>query len=259
MPEGDTIWRTAAALRARLAGRTVVRASPAGLERVVGLRVDAVEPEGKHLLVRFARGEARPPLVLHSHMRMTGSWHLYSPSERWRKPAHRARAVLEVDDAVAVCFNAPVVELRPDDGAATRHLGPDILAEGFDLDGVVARARACGDRPLGELLLDQRVCAGIGNIYKCNSLWRLRLDPWSGSAALDDGALRRVYATARELMLAGRDHPGLDPFRTVGVHGRARRPCPRCETPIRVRPQGEQGRLTYHCPACQLHERGGGD
>ena len=184
-------------------------------------------------------------------MRMTGSWHLYAPGERWRRPPHRARAVLEVEDTVAVCFNAPLVELRADDGGATRHLGPDILAGALDLDGIVARARAGGDRPLGELLLDQRVCAGIGNIYKCDTLWTLRLDPWSGVAALDDAALRRLYSTARALMVAGRDHPGRRPFRAPGVHGRGRRPCPRCDTPIRVRPQGEQGRLTYWCPTCQ--------
>ena len=121
MPEGDTIWRTAAALRARLAGRTVVRASPAALDRVVGLRVDAVEAEGKHLLVRFSRGEGRMPLVLHSHMRMTGAWHLYAPSERWRRPAHRARVVLEVEDAVAVCFDAPVVQIAGVPGQAEFH------------------------------------------------------------------------------------------------------------------------------------------
>jgi endonuclease-8 len=255
VPEGDTIWRTAAALRARLAGRTVLRAAPAGLERVTGRSVESVEANGKHLLIRFAAQPPRPALVLHSHMRMTGAWHLYAPGERWRKPAHRARAVLEVEGAVAVCFNAPVVELRPDDGAATRHLGPDILADDFDPGDAVALARTDPDRPLGELLLDQRVCAGIGNIHKCNTLWRLRLDPWSPAGALDDDALRAVYSTARELMLAGRDHPGLRNLRTAGVHGRSRRPCPRCDTPIRVRPQGEQGRLTYFCPGCQTGGR----
>jgi endonuclease-8 len=251
VPEGDTIWRTAAALRARIAGRTVLRAAPPRLERLAGRSIEDVEANGKHLLIRFSAEPRSAALVLHSHMRMTGAWHLYAPGERWRKPPHLARAVLEVEGAVAVCFNAPVVELRADDGAATRHLGPDILADDFDVDEVIARVRAGEDRPLGELLLDQRVCAGIGNIYKCNSLWRLRLDPWSRASALDDDALRRLYTTARELMLAGRDHRGLGPFRTAGVHARSRRPCPRCDTPIRVRPQGEQGRLTYHCPACQ--------
>ncbi|MDB5068849.1 MAG: glycosylase, partial [Chloroflexi bacterium] len=102
MPEGDTIWRTAAALRVRLAGRTVLRAAPAALERLTGRSVESVEANGKHLLIRFAAQPPSPTLVLHSHMRMTGAWHLYAPGERWRKPAHRARAVLEVEGAVAV-------------------------------------------------------------------------------------------------------------------------------------------------------------
>ena len=251
MPEGDTIARTAAALRARIAGRTVLRAAPPGLALLTGRRVEAVDAVGKHLLIRIAAEPPRPALVLHSHMRMSGSWHLYAPGERWRRGAHRARAVLEVEDAVAVCFDAPVVELRPDDGTATAHLGPDILAGGFDLDAVVARVRAGDDRPLGELLLDQTVCAGIGNIHRCNALWRRRLDPWASTADVDDDALRALYTVARDQMLAGRDHRGPGPVRAPGVHGRSRRPCPRCGAPIRVRSQGEQGRLTYWCPPCQ--------
>jgi endonuclease-8 len=251
LPEGDTIWRTAAALRRRRGGRVVLRARPAGLAVLEGRRVTAVEANGKHLLIRFSAEPPQRPLVLHSHMRMTGAWHLYAPGERWRKPSHRARAVLEVDDAVAVCFSAPVVELGPEEGLPLGHLGPDVLGDGFDLDEVVRRARADPARPLGELLLDQRVCAGIGNIYKCDSLWQLRLDPWAAAGTLDDAELRRLYTTARGLMVASRDHPALGPVRRPGAHGRSRRPCPRCGTPISVRPQGEHGRLTYFCPGCQ--------
>jgi endonuclease VIII len=251
VPEGDTIWRTAAALRRRLAGRVVLRARPVALAALEGRRVEAVEATGKHLLVRFSAPPGERAPVLHSHMRMTGSWHLYAPGESWRKPVHRARAVLEVEDAVAVCFNAPVVELVREDGAALGHLGPDILAPDVDLDAVVGRARDDPDRPLGELLLDQRVCAGIGNIYKCDSLWQLRLDPWSAVGALDEAELRRLYTTVRGLMLASRDHRGLGPVRRPRVHARAHRPCPRCGTPVEVRPQGAHGRLTYFCPGCQ--------
>jgi endonuclease-8 len=250
MPEGDTIWRTAAALRARLAGRTVLRAAPPGLAPLRGRSVEAVEAVGKHLLIRLTGRPGAPAVVLHSHMRMSGSWHLYAPGERWRQPAHRARAVLEVEGAVAVCFDAPVVELRPDDGAAVGHLGPDVLADDLALDEVVARARAAGDRAVGELLLDQRVCAGIGNIHRCTSLWRQRLDPWTPVAALDDDSLRRLYLAAREGMRARlRPEPGRG--HAAGIHGRALRPCPRCETPIRVRRQGSPGRLTWFCPSCQ--------
>jgi endonuclease-8 len=161
LPEGDTIWRTAAALRSRLVGKVVTEARPAHLRRVEGTTVTAVEPAGKHLLVRFSSD-----LVLHSHMRMKGSWHLYRPGQRWRLPERLARAVLACDDAVAVCFSAPVVELIRDPSSRLAHLGPDILADGFDPAEAVRRARLLDDQQLGAILLDQRVCAGIGNVYR---------------------------------------------------------------------------------------------
>jgi endonuclease-8 len=248
MPEGDTIWRTAAALRARIDGATVREAEPHPLARLRGRRVTAVEPNGKHLLIRFEGG-----VSLHSHMRMNGAWHLYAPGERWRRPAHLARAVLRFDDAVAVCFQAPVVELVRDPERPTRHLGPDVLAEPLDTAEILRRARAAGARTVGELLLDQRVCAGIGNIWRCETLWRRRLDPWRSPGDLPDETLAAVYATAQELMRA---NLAPAPFRSRrAVHGRAGRPCPRCGGVIRVRPQGEPARLTYHCPACQIDSR----
>jgi endonuclease-8 len=182
-------------------------------------------------------------------MRMTGSWHIYRPGERWREPERRATAVLSFDDVVAVCFDAPVMELTVDAHQAVAHLGPDILAEPFELEGVMERARHSDRSTLGELLLDQRVCAGIGNIYKCESLWLHRLDPWMDPKSLDDERLRRLYLTARDLMRQNL----LKPMRAQrhAVHARGGRPCPRCGSPIRVRAQGEQGRLTYWCQRCQ--------
>src|ERR1700686_4707945 len=106
MPEGDTIWRTANQLRPRLAGKRLTRAAPEKFERLVGSTVTDVLPNGKHLLVHFDNG-----LVLHSHMRMTGSWHVYRPGEPWRRPEHYARAVLDFDEWIAVCFSAQVLEL----------------------------------------------------------------------------------------------------------------------------------------------------
>src|ERR671934_1083043 len=134
MPEGDTIYRTAEALRRRLLGKPVVEARPRYLARLTGSTVTAVEPVGKHLLVRFSSG-----LVLHSHMRMNGTWHVYAPGERWLKPERLARAVLTTDDTVAVCFNAPLIRLTREPDVS--HLGPDLLADDFDLDLVVRRAR----------------------------------------------------------------------------------------------------------------------
>jgi endonuclease-8 len=244
LPEGDTIWRTAAALRRRIESKVVSDARPAAISRLKGRRVESVEPKGKHLLLRFDGG-----IALHSHMRMTGSWHLYRPGERWRQPAWRATAVLTFDDVVAVCFAAPVMELIRDADAPVAHLGPDILVDPFDLDAVIRRARQSNAATLGELLLEQRVCAGIGNIYKCESLWAMRLDAWLPPAQLDDGRLRQLYLTARDLMRPNLVTPIARQHHAV--HGRGGRPCPRCGTPIRIRAQGEQARLTYFCPRCQ--------
>jgi endonuclease-8 len=244
LPEGDTIWRTASALDRRLAGKVVVEASPLPIARLKGRRLEAVEPKGKHLIMHFDGG-----IALHSHMRMHGAWHLYRRDERWRLPRHRATAMLTFDDVTAVCFAAPVVELVADPLLPVAHLGPDILGDRFDLDEVLQRARSAAAATLGELLLDQRVCAGIGNIYKCETLWIHRIDPWLSPAAVDDGLLRRLYLTAHDLMRANLITP-------VGrqrhaVHARAGRPCPRCGSPIRIQTQGALARLTYFCSRCQ--------
>jgi endonuclease VIII len=251
VPEGDTIWRTAAALRERVEGGTLKDVRPQGLDRLRGRVLEAVEPRGKHLLMRFSGG-----WTLHSHMRMTGSWHLYRPGESWRRPDRHMKALLDFDQWLAVCFSAPVLELLRDERASVGHLGPDVLAEDFPLEAVVARARAVGPRPLGELLLDQRVCCGVGNVYKCESLWQTRLGPWRSSAELEDAELARLFDTARSLMRRNltpgatfdRRFPGSG---RAAVHGRRGRPCPRCGALVHSRQQGEQARWTYWCPGCQ--------
>ncbi|MGH7763458.1 MAG: Fpg/Nei family DNA glycosylase [Candidatus Dormibacteraceae bacterium] len=249
MPEGDTIWRTAAALRAGLEGKRVTAARPDALRRLAGSTVTAVEPVGKHLLIRFDTG-----LALHSHMRMRGVWHLYRPGERWRRPDWQLRAMLETEETVAVCFGAPIVELVRNTAGSVRHLGPDILADDWAVAEVVARARTFGSVPIGELLLDQRVAAGIGNVYRCETLWHRRVNPWTSTALLTDDELAPLFETARQAMRANlrggfeRRFPG---YGRGAVHGRGRRPCPRCGTPIRVRAQGEHARHTYWCPICQ--------
>jgi endonuclease-8 len=253
VPEGDTIWRIASGVRERVGGGTVGAAWPPPFEALTGRTLEAVEPVGKHLLMRFSGG-----WTLHSHMRMTGSWHLYRPGERWRRPRHLARVVLTFEDWEAVCFAAPVVELVRDARAPLRHLGPDVLGDDFPLDLVVARARSAGPMALGELLLDQRVCSGIGNVYKCETLWQLRLDPWRASDDLTDQELSALFAAARTAM---RDNVSRAAPRRFGgqpgaVHGRRGQPCPRCGTPILARPQGRDARITYWCPTCQ-RSRGG--
>jgi endonuclease VIII len=248
MPEGDTIWRTAAGLRQRVGGQVVTAARPERFAGLVGRTLEAVEPAGKHLLMRFSDG-----WTLHSHMRMNGSWHLYRAGQRWQRPERQARVVLEFGEWLAVCFSAPVVDLVRAGHEPIAHLGPDLLAAGVRMEEVVARARALGPTPLGELLLDQRVCGGIGNVYKCETLWRLRLDPWASSDMLDDAALAELFETARTAMRANLRPAAPRRFegRPPAVHGRGGRPCPRCGTPVRTRLQGELARLTYWCPTCQ--------
>jgi endonuclease VIII len=248
MPEGDTIWRTAAGLRERVGGRQVTAVRPERFAGLVGRTLEAVDPVGKHLLMRFGGG-----WTLHSHMRMTGSWHLYRTGERWRRPAHLARVVLTFGDREAVCFSAPVVELVREGREPVAHLGPDVLADDFPLQQVIARARSVGPVALGELLLDQRVCCGIGNVYKCEALWALRLDPWRSSADLSDAELGALFEAARAAMRENVGRPAARQFggRPAAVHGRGGRACPRCGTRVRTRPQGVDGRITYWCPTCQ--------
>ena len=249
MPEGDTIWRTAETLRAALAGKRVVEARPDSLKRFAGRTVTEVKPAGKHLLIRFDNG-----LAIHSHMRMRGAWHVYRRGEPWRRPAWQVKAILETEDTTAVCFSAPVVELVRDEQTKLGHLGPDILGEAWNVDEVVHRARKQRATPIGELLLDQRVTAGIGNVYRCEALWERRVNPWKRTATLTDADLKALFEVARQAMRAnlrgGRERrfPG---YGRGAVHGRAGRPCPRCGSRVQVRAQGELARLTYWCPACQ--------
>jgi endonuclease VIII len=259
MPEGDTILRAARALDRVLAGKRITSfESPlARLARteLAGRRVDRVEARGKNLLFRFDDGRA-----LRSHMRMTGSWHLYRPGERWRKPSRLARAVLATEDAVAVCFNAPVVELLSarelDRHEPLARLGPDVLSPDFDLAAAVSRLRALPDTPIGEALLDQSALAGIGNIYKSETLFLCEADPFAGVGAFSEAELGRIVSKARALMSASVEGAPRT-LRPIGrrarlrVYRRSGEPCRRCGTTIRMRRQGEATRSTYWCPRCQ--------
>jgi endonuclease-8 len=246
VPEGDTLERTAARLRPALEGRALVRFdAPKATRRGgrvprPGTTIERVEAVGKHLLIRFADG-----LVLRTHMRMTGSWHLYRTGERWRRPAATARAIVEVEGWVAVCFSAPLVELTTADatGARLAHLGPDLTEPDADIDTAAARMAAVAPgTEVKDALLDQRVAAGVGNAWASETLFACGVDPFTPVAALDDVTRRKLIATASALLRAGP---------AQAVYGRERRPCPRCGTPIRRRRQGEHARSTYWCPTCQ--------
>jgi endonuclease-8 len=271
MPEGDTIWRAAARLAPVLEGAELVAFEAprmAGDRPRPGTRIERVEAVGKHLQVHFAGG-----LSLETHMRMTGSWHLYRAGERWRKPRHLLRCRIAVPGWEAVCFSAPVVRTfrRGADGRVApgddpvAHLGPDLVAPDPDIDEAVARMAVVPrpDTTIAEVLLDQRVAAGIGNVYKSEVLHACRLDPFTPVAEvpvdlrhrlleLAAVLLRRNLATTRRTTVAG-------PEGSVAVYRRARRPCPRCGTPIRSVRHGAQARSTYWCPRCQVRPRNPGD
>ena len=259
MPEGDTLFRIAKTLTIALVGRpltavesTIAAIADAGL---VGRTTVAVEAQGKNLLIRLDDGRA-----IYSHLRMTGSWHVYRPGEAWQKPRSGARLVLITREILAVCFHAPVIELLAPGGehrhAVLTQLGPDILAPEFD--PAAAAHRLHDPRPIGEVVMDQRVVAGIGNVYKSELLFLLHHDPWTPGAALDLAQRTALMELARKLMLQNvTPGPGTRITRNAlggprkWVYGRSGSGCLVCGTTIAMRRQGAAGRSTYYCAKCQ--------
>lgn len=299
MPEGDTIFRAARTLNRALAGRAVVRFESVfpALTRVhedspiTGRTIESVTAAGKHVLMRFAGG-----LVLRTHMRMNGSWHIYRPGEKWLRPRRDMRVVVATDAFEAVGFNVPVAEFlssagappqtparslagTPTPRAAPSHavpslerqldlrlMGPDLLGESFDADEAIRRFRERPAMAIADALLNQRVVAGAGNVYKSEVLFLCRVDPFLRVDRVTDEQLGAILETARKHLKANVIDPTsaivtyrgyrrttgrADPSERLYVYGRARKPCRKCGTPIEVRAQGPHARLTYWCPACQ--------
>jgi endonuclease-8 len=256
MPEGDTIAYAAARLRPVLEGRVPDeirthsrRSFDRWPERLAGQAVSGIDTHGKHLFLRFEGG-----LVLHSHLGMVGSWRVFGPGRPWRGASSRAWIVLRAGDREAVQFDGPLLELitegrrRFDQRLAA--LGPDVLAAEFDRARFVARLR--GDdptRPLGDALLDQRIVAGIGNIWKAEGCWEAGVDPWRPLHCVSDAEALSIIDRVRPRMLRSAQAGP----RTIAprVYGRAGRPCPRCGQPIASRGQGDANRTTPWCPGCQ--------
>jgi len=270
VPEGDTIFRAARTLHRALAGRVVTRFESAypALTRVEvdhsisGRTIEAVSSRGKHLLISFSGGP-----VLRTHMRMNGSWHVYRPGERWRRPRRDMRIVVATDRYEAVGFNIPVAEFLDARAEARqedlRELGPDLLGESFDEAEALRRIRAHDDQEIADVLLNQRLVAGIGNIYKCETLFLCGVNPFQRTHDVTDDMVRTLLRTARKYLQANVamrsggivTYAGFRRERGEGgrhyAYGRAGRPCRKCGTPIRLQAQGPHARLTYWCPTCQ--------
>jgi endonuclease VIII len=256
MPEGDTIRSAANRIAAALVGREIEAvetphpryAKDAWPDKLAGRKVRAVDAHGKHLLMRFEGG-----LTLHSHLRMTGAWGVYPRGKRWHRGAHRAWLVIRTADHEVVQFDGPVLELMTDGRSRfdqrLARLGPDVLAPEFDEEAFIRRLRADDQtRGLGDALLDQRVVAGIGNIWKAEGCFAAGIDPWRKLREVaDDEALAIVHAV-RPLMRASVES-GFP--KSVQIYKRHGTPCPRCGTKIRARGQGDDNRTTYWCPGCQ--------
>ncbi|HEY0318272.1 MAG TPA: DNA-formamidopyrimidine glycosylase family protein [Solirubrobacterales bacterium] len=250
MAEGDTILRAARRIEAALGGETIAASAPnprgraAGIERLDGRTFERAEARGKHLLLRFG------DVVLHSHLGMSGGWHVYRRGAPWRRPRRSAWAVLAGAEQEAVQFGGPTLRLLSADqvrrDAVLSRLGPDVLAPDFEADGVVRAMRADPTRGLGEALLDQTLVAGIGNIFKSEACFAARIDPWRPLGDLSDEELRAVLVAAHEQMSRAADS-GRHNWRVY----RRRGACPDCGGSIRSRGQGDANRTTYWCPSCQ--------
>jgi endonuclease-8 len=259
VPEGDTVWLAAKRMNTALAGATLrrgeLRVPQLAAVDLAGATVREVAPRGKHMLIRLADGR-----TLRTHFRMDGSWHIYRPGTRWRGgPAFSVRAVLTTDQWECVGYRLHDVALvrTEHEDQLVGHLGPDVLGPDWDLDEALRRLRSHPDEDIGVALLDQRNLAGIGNLYKVESLFLCGVHPWTRVADVPD--LAGLVERARTLMLANRDHPEQS---TTGdlrrgqdhwVAGRKGRPCRRCGTPILLGDQGPdlQERVTWWCPSCQ--------
>ena len=246
MPEGDALDRAARRLQELVGERVDVEtphpraASCRIAQRLDGRRLLAVEAVGKNLLLRFDGG-----FVLRSHLRMSGRW---SVVPRGARRTGRPWLVLRGAEREAVLWNGPVLELT---ARRIRNLGPDILAEPPDLDRIVANLRrARPGRAVGEALLAQDLVAGIGNLWKAESLWHARVSPWQRLGDTSDDDLREVLGHAARLMRASVDAGHEERL----IYKRTGRSCPRCGMPIRARGQGDDNRTTYWCPECQRGE-----
>lgn len=269
------IFRAARSLHKALAGHQATNfdTAYAHLSRVdddapiAGRMVERCEAAGKHLLIVFS-GD----LILRTHMRMNGSWHLYRHGERWWRGPQAMRVRIDTADWVAVAFDVPVAEFvtarQLQATGPVAGLGPDLLKPEFDRDEAVRRIVISGATPIAQALLDQRLVAGIGNIYKSEVLFLGGVHPDTPAGAVPVAALEGLLEIAQSLLRQNviegtpaaiqtyrslrRTAPGSDHDDNLWVYGRKGKPCRKCGTPIESKKMGVDARTTYWCPRCQL-------
>jgi endonuclease-8 len=274
MPEGDTIFRSARALHQAFAGRQVTLfeaayaqlASANDQSPVAGRTIERVESRGKWLLIHFS-GD----LILTTHMLMSGSWHIYRAGERWKRARSHMRVVLGAAEVVAVAFDVPIARFHTartlERFAGLAGLGPDVLGSGFAADEAATRLLEHGSEEVGNVLLNQRVLAGIGNVFKSEICFACGVNPFRKVASLRAPEIECLLATARRFLAAnvadgagdgivtytgGRRTTGSsNPAAKLWVYRRAGSECRRCGMTILMRKQGPGARSTYWCPDCQ--------
>ena len=260
VPEGDGIHRSAAALRTALVGRALARFDAPNLIGPAprpGRVVERVECQGKHMEVAWDDG-----LVLHTNLRLSGSWQLYRNGETWRKPESQMRVAIAVRDWVAVCFNAPLVETYREFDR-TRHpgfgpIGPDLCDPAADLVASVERLLHYPEPEaiVAEVLLDQHVASNVGNVFRSEILWFCEIDPFARVGTLQRVDCEQIVVAAARLLrahLADGDQSIVPSAREgLVVYGRNGQRCGRCGDTVEMRRLGEMGRLLYFCPGCQV-------
>ena len=256
MPEGDTVWRAANTLRAALEGQQLttcdIRVPRYATVDFTGKTVDSVASRGKHLLIRVGG------YSIHSHLKMEGTWHVYAPGARWRRPAFQARIILNTANAQAIGFELGVLEILEDEEEAVGYLGPDLLGPDWDPDVALSRLASDPARPIGLALLDQRNIAGLGNVYRNEICFLRGVDPRTPVG--DAGDLKKTIDLSYRLIMANKDRNqrvttgDRRPGRHFWVYGRENKPCRRCGTTIEFGLIGDnplEERQIYHCPHCQ--------
>lgn len=275
MPEGDTIFRSARALGRALGGRPITgfRSSYPLLTRyhddtpLTGQTVEQVESRGKWLLMHFSGGA-----TLATHMLMSGSWHIYRPGERWQKRPSDARIIVENADYHAIGFNVPVAQMHTAQSLARDQRIPapkgDLLSADFDAEAAVTRILAQQDEEIADVLLHQRVLAGVGNVFKSEVCFVTGLNPFRTVRTMTEAQVREAVAIAKKQLRANvmedsgdtivtwrgtgrRTTHQSNPAESLWVYGRSGEPCRKCGAAIRKRLQGFDARVTFWCPQCQ--------